>query len=171
MLRGHLMGIQLMRRLPWPLALPVRWFSVGDPDRPSATSYAQLYHLSLTIKHGCFRPILRPWHGRYHDDKSDTGPASFGTASLIPLKPQSKSIDRIGIRLRLCSAVGIHDGCSGHTTGNWILLIGLVVLCIKVSPTILILAGEGETFFIWIIRYLFCYPSDQQDIRLHFGIS
>lgn len=26
MLHNHLMGIKLMRRLPWPLALPVRWF-------------------------------------------------------------------------------------------------------------------------------------------------
>ena len=81
MLRSHLMGIKLMRRLPWPLALPVRWSVAGDPDRPSATWYAQLCHLSLARKHRCFRLILRPWHDRYHGGKSDTGPASFGTAS------------------------------------------------------------------------------------------
>ncbi len=44
MLRDHLMGTKLMRRHPWPLALPAR-------------------------KHRCSRPILRPWHGRYHDEK------------------------------------------------------------------------------------------------------
>lgn len=85
MLRSHLMGTKLMRRLPWPLALPVRWSVAGEPDRPSATWYAQPYRLWTARKHRCSRPILRPWHDRYHDGKSDTGPASFDTASRCGL--------------------------------------------------------------------------------------
>jgi len=142
MLRSHLTGTQLMRRLPWPLALPVRWFSVGDPDKSSATWNARLYRLCSSRKHKYSLPILRPWHGRYHDDKSDTGLASFGTASLIPLKPLSKSIDRIGIRLGLCCTVSVHDGRPSHTRGGGVLLVGLTKLGPKLchrsllSPTL-----------------------------------
>jgi len=45
MLRSHLMGTKLMRRLPWLLALPVRWSAAGDPDRPFATWHTRPYRL------------------------------------------------------------------------------------------------------------------------------
>jgi len=85
MLRSHLMGAKLMRRLPWPLALPFRWFATDDPDRPSATRRTQPYCLWLARKHWCSRPILPPWHDRYHDGKSDTGPTILGTTAFLSL--------------------------------------------------------------------------------------
>ena len=93
MLCSHLMGTKLMRRLPWPLASPIRWFSAGDPGRPSATWYAQHYRLGPARNHRYSLPILRPWHCHHHDDKSDTGPTSFGTASLRPLQSPSGRAD------------------------------------------------------------------------------